>query len=394
MPLRIETQRLALRPWETADSALMKQVIDANLEHLQAWMPWAMQEPSPLGVIEKRIAKFRADFAARSDWTYAIFLRDESMVIGGCGLHPRIEPDGLEIGYWVQASHARQGYATEAAAALTRIALRMPDIERVEIRCDPRNLVSAKVPRRLGYRHVRTLKENTITPTGEPRDTMVWALKRPEVAGVGLPLIEVVEESVGRLSEYARVPIAYKVDRILDVRPAPGPGAEWEISERTLEEPYDKNYDNMPGERPMDWRRRFDMSNWRLFAARIDGERVGGAAVAMNDSKLDMLDRRSDLAVLWDIRVSPATRGRGIGSALLRTVETFARAQRCRELRVETQNVNVTACRFYQRHGYALATVRRGAYAELPDEVQLVWSKDLARYDPSDLLGPASTLRR
>jgi RimJ/RimL family protein N-acetyltransferase len=384
MPIRIETQRLALRPWEIADAALLKQAIDANLEHLQAWMPWAMQEPSPLTVMEKRIAKFRADFAARIDWTYAIFARDESMVIGGCGLHPRIGSDGLEIGYWVQASHTRRGYATEAAAALTRVALRTPGIDRVEIRCDPRNLISAKVPRRIGYRHTRTLKDDTLTPTGEQRDTAVWELTLQEVTGIDAPLpIEVREESVDALRDYARIPIAFRVSRVLDITPVSAAGAEWEISERAIEKPYDKDYDGITGEGPAHWQRRFEISNWSLFSARIDGERVGGAAIARNDSKLDILDGHADRAVLWDIRVSPAARRRGIGSALLRTVETWARARSVRELRVETQNVNVTACRFYQRHGYVLATVRRGAYAELPGEVQLVWSKDLARYGPS-----------
>jgi ribosomal protein S18 acetylase RimI-like enzyme len=85
--------------------------------------------------------------------------------------------------------------------------------------------------------------------------------------------------------------------------------------------------------------------------------------------------------VLWDIRVVPERRGHGIGTALFRAAEAFAAARGCRELKVETQNVNVPACRFYQRHGCVLRTVNRFAYPALPDEVQLIWTKSLTGAD-------------
>lgn len=45
----------------------------------------------------------------------------------------------------------------------------------------------------------------------------------------------------------------------------------------------------------------------------FDGpSRVGGAVVAWRTPGADMLEGRDDLAVLWDIRVHPEYRGRGI----------------------------------------------------------------------------------
>ena len=49
----------------------------------------------------------------------------------------------------------------------------------------------------------------------------------------------------------------------------------------------------------------------------------------------------------------------------------------CRELKVETQNINVRACRFYARLGCELRVVRAGAYPQFPEEVQLLWYKTL-----------------
>ena len=52
--------------------------------------------------------------------------------------------------------------------------------------------------------------------------------------------------------------------------------------------------------------------------------------------------------------------------------------RKCRTMKVETQNINVPACRLYAKHGFALGVINRHAYAELPDEVELTWYKRLA----------------
>ncbi len=54
-----------------------------------------------------------------------------------------------------------------------------------------------------------------------------------------------------------------------------------------------------------------------------------------------------------------------------------SRSRGCHTLKVETQNINVPACRFYQRMGCTLGTVNRFAYPDLPDEIQLIWFKNL-----------------
>jgi RimJ/RimL family protein N-acetyltransferase/ribosomal protein S18 acetylase RimI-like enzyme len=174
IPDEITTPRLVLTRRRVSDAAELKAVIDANLVHLQAWMPWAMAEPSPLQAIEERSLKFEADFDRGLEWGFAIRLRASGELVGGAGLHPRIGPDGLEIGYWLRSDATGKGYATEATDALTRVALRQPGVLRVEIRCDPNNVASAAIPRRLGFKHVLTIENETTTPSGSPRDTMVW----------------------------------------------------------------------------------------------------------------------------------------------------------------------------------------------------------------------------
>ena len=192
--------------------------------------------------------------------------------------------------------------------------------------------------------------------------------------------IEVVDVSVGTLVEYALIPIAFTVETVFDVAVDHG-GNRFRLSERAVETAYVKDYDAL-AESPVQWPARFDASRWALMIARIRGQCAGGAAIAYDASELDMLEGRSDLAVLWDIRVRPESRRRGVGAALLQAAETWALGRDCRQLKVETQNVNVGACRFYERCGFVLRAVHQGAYAECPDEVQLLWYKNLTQQKP------------
>jgi len=189
--------------------------------------------------------------------------------------------------------------------------------------------------------------------------------------------VEITEESLSRLAEHARLPISFRVEHILDVRPDENVRAQWRLEERAVAQPYVKNYDAIPGNRPLDWPQRLDMSSWGLLAARSDGRLVGGAIVALKTGPLELLEGRSDIAVLWDLRVLPQLRRTGVGSSLFRAVERWAGGRGCRQLKVETQHNNVAACRFYAARGCRLDSVRPDAYPTLPGEIQLVWRKDL-----------------
>ena len=189
--------------------------------------------------------------------------------------------------------------------------------------------------------------------------------------------MEIIEETIIAAAELARVPIAFNVESVFDVWPRGGLGGLI-LSERRVDVPYVKDYDAMDGENPAQWAGRFDVSNWGLIGARSGGLRVGGAVIAFNTEGVNMLEGRQDLAVLWDIRVSPEVRGRGVGSGLFRAVEAWASVRGCKLLKIETQNINVPACRFYARQGCVLGAINRFAYRELPEEVQLLWYKTLS----------------
>lgn len=175
-PLYIRTDRLVLRCWEPSDAPLLKAALDLSLEHLRAWLPSVVDEPSDLEGIQERLTRFRREFLAGEGFVYGLFDSDESEVVGGSGLMPRIGPRALEIGYWMRVDRINRGLATEATRALTLAGLALPEVDRIEIHCDPANTASTAVPRKLGYRPRETHRQEGATPEGQDEDTLVFEL--------------------------------------------------------------------------------------------------------------------------------------------------------------------------------------------------------------------------
>lgn len=88
--------------------------------------------------------------------------------------------------------------------------------------------------------------------------------------------------------------------------------------------------------------------------ARYGADLVGAATY--------LLDGRT--CELVTIDTLSGARRHGAGSALLAAVEQAGRSGGADRLRVFTTNDNLDALRFYQRRGYRIASVRRGAVDE------------------------------
>jgi GNAT superfamily N-acetyltransferase len=185
--------------------------------------------------------------------------------------------------------------------------------------------------------------------------------------------IQVIEIPPSRLSEYDVLPSRYLVRSLLQPELVEGGLGGILLREVPVGEPYLKDYD-VGGEKPSDCSKQFDVSKWGFFLARSEGRAVGGAMVAFDTTGVFMLEARSDLSVLWDIRVLPEYHG--VGIPLFRHAAGWSRQRGCTQMKMETQNVNVPACRFYQRMGAQLGEIRRFGYAAVPHvahEVMLCW---------------------
>jgi ribosomal protein S18 acetylase RimI-like enzyme len=92
-----------------------------------------------------------------------------------------------------------------------------------------------------------------------------------------------------------------------------------------------------------------DASALEGFVAELEGEPVGLATYETRGAECEL------------ITLDSFQEGIGAGSALLAAVANAAWRQRCRKLSVVTTNDNVRALGFYQRRGFTIAALRKGA---------------------------------
>lgn len=171
-PEKLSAGSITLLRYRGGEVEDLRLAVNDSLAHLRPWMPWAA---------EPHTEEDQAEFVRRvtEQWdngeSFSYWIREEEsgQLVGSVGLHPRIGPGALEIGYWVHVSRIGRGYATAAAEALTTAAFAMSGVQRVEIHCDEANVASAAIPRRLGYRLDRVLDDEIQAPSETGR-SMVW----------------------------------------------------------------------------------------------------------------------------------------------------------------------------------------------------------------------------
>lgn len=167
-PGRIDIDDAVVRLFTPDDVPALARAVTESLDHLHPWLAWA----TPDGVTDTACRRFVAGATAQAeagtDANYGIFAApddpEDRRVLGGCGLHDRIGPGALELGYWLHVDATGRGLMTRVVAALTDGALALPDIDRVEIHTDEANRASAAVPRRVGFTLVATVP--TVRPGG------------------------------------------------------------------------------------------------------------------------------------------------------------------------------------------------------------------------------------
>jgi ribosomal-protein-serine acetyltransferase len=175
LPERIDGEEIVVRRWLVRDAESQHLAITESVEHLRPWMPWMADEPQPLQQRRAMLARWDEEWAAGGDAYYAVLVG--GVVAGSCGLHRRLGPDALEIGFWIHPSFTRQGLATRVAAMLTGAAFSLPEISRVEIHHDRANAASSGVPRRLGYEFVGERPDDATAPANTGVEC-VWRMTR------------------------------------------------------------------------------------------------------------------------------------------------------------------------------------------------------------------------
>lgn len=153
LPEVIETSRLKLHMPQAGWGIRLHEAITDGYEDYVHWLNWPAINPS-IEFVEEECRRHHSEFIMRDFIRYIIVEKESNQVIGRCGFPPfqafwNIPQFG--ISYFVRRSARQQGYATEAAQALTTLAFRVLGAKKVEIYCDAENKASQKIPQKLGF---------------------------------------------------------------------------------------------------------------------------------------------------------------------------------------------------------------------------------------------------
>nr|WP_042180932.1 GNAT family N-acetyltransferase [Kibdelosporangium sp. MJ126-NF4]CEL14686.1 Putative acetyltransferase [Kibdelosporangium sp. MJ126-NF4]CTQ96684.1 Putative acetyltransferase [Kibdelosporangium sp. MJ126-NF4] len=178
---KIETERLWLRTFTPADLDELYDVRSRPQVHTYLYGE-ALSRDEVKAKLDERIAKMSRLTQPGDSILLAVVRRDTGAMIGDVNLEwlPGSHQQA-EIGYVLHPDHYGQGFATEAARPLLRIAFEELKVRRVIGRLDARNAASGRVLEKLGMRKEAHFVENEYVK-GEWVSEAVYAILAREWA--------------------------------------------------------------------------------------------------------------------------------------------------------------------------------------------------------------------
>lgn len=182
--LRIETERLILRPPMHGDWRAWAALRADSAHFLQQWEPtWAEDH------LSRKSFTNRVYWAQRSitqGTAVPLFLirRDDDMLLGAITLDNirRGPAQAGTTGYWVGAPFARQGYMREALGAVVDHAFSALDLSRIEAGCLPENAPSRRLLEQCGYKY-EGVAQSYLQIAGRWRNHVLYANLRADRRG-------------------------------------------------------------------------------------------------------------------------------------------------------------------------------------------------------------------
>lgn len=150
----LETERLILRRFETADAAAMFKNWASDPE-VTKFLMWPTH--SDVKVSERVISSWVGNYSDDKYYQWAIVPKDFGEVIGSIGAVEQDETTGMfHIGYCIGRNWWGRGITAEALQALLDYFFDEIGAERIESRHDPRNPNSGKVMMKCGMKYEGT----------------------------------------------------------------------------------------------------------------------------------------------------------------------------------------------------------------------------------------------
>ena len=185
IPIRMESERLLLRPYEPGDGNWLCTVFQANAEHLGDAI-----EGVKLGLgldltdsveAEEFVHQLASDWAARKRFILGIWEKSSGGYVGDVWIESHDWDIPMhEIGYFVVKEHLNKGFATEATKAALMFVFTHLKSNKASLTCDEDNVPAYHVAERCGFVREGNLRGQVKRRDGTFVGTLYYGMLRAE----------------------------------------------------------------------------------------------------------------------------------------------------------------------------------------------------------------------
>lgn len=178
-PESFTTARLLLRKPRPEDAAL---IFAAYAQDPEVTRYLAFRPHRDLKDSHEAIERFLDGWRCGKSYVWLIFRREDEQLVGGIAAR---EDQGINLGYALARPYWRQGFMSEALAAIVEWAFAQPGTFRVWAVCDVENEASAGLLEANGFHQEGVLRKWSVHPNVSdiPRDCFCYAKTRDRISG-------------------------------------------------------------------------------------------------------------------------------------------------------------------------------------------------------------------
>lgn len=178
-----------LRPPQIADYPMWAELRSASRDFLKPWEPSWASDDLTRNAFRRRIRRYQQENRDGHAHALFIFRKEDEQLVGGLNLANirRGVTQSANLGYWMGATYAGQGYMSAAVRSALPFAFKTVGLHRVEAACIPDNLRSINLLQRIGFQREGYAREY-LCIDGQWRDHVLFAILNKDLEGQSAPV--------------------------------------------------------------------------------------------------------------------------------------------------------------------------------------------------------------
>ncbi|WP_428928191.1 GNAT family N-acetyltransferase [Marinibacterium sp. SX1] len=182
--LKIETERLTLRPPTHSDFRAWTSLRRESHDYLTPWEPTWAHDHLTRKAFTNRVYWAQRSVASGSALPLFLFRREDEVLVGAITLDNirRGPAQAGTLGYWTGKPFARMGFMREAIGGVVHFAFTRLDLSRIEAACLPENAASRGLLESSGFKY-EGVAQSYLQIDGRWRTHVLYASLRSDRRG-------------------------------------------------------------------------------------------------------------------------------------------------------------------------------------------------------------------